>query len=427
MKRLSVVLLAGAALLLITAGTLVIFRESLANWWLERRLAASLSKSLDATVLLDGVHWNSTDGLRVDAARASGPGLAVESAALHGVHVNAGWKTLLDPIASTLHVKVHEALLEGRDTGHPPTPRSQRPASPTPEMDMMVDRFSFHAGGEPARSLDGVSLRAQHSGDIWSFAGQGGTVTVTGFPPFSLSRFSATHREGAWEVHSFALENDRGGALAGSAQQDGGTWTGEFSWQDLDSTSLLPAPLAIVFRGKLSGDAKLDKGVLEGRMKVEGAEFTSAALFAKLAGALMQENLEKVPWSTFRFEFRRSHDGRIEFSNLVAVSPKGLALRGGGHYAPDSLSVKLDLGVRREGRPWLAALRPVLFTHENDGYLWTKVDVGGTPEKPTEDLTARIASAVTALPVTGSIEAASEVPSTAVEAVGGLIDSLLGR
>ena len=59
-------------------------------------------------------------------------------------------------------------------------------------------------------------------------------------------------------------------------------------------------------------------------------------------------------------------------------------MSGSGIYNKDSIRADLQLGVLRHGRPWLVAFMPVLFRNEHDGYLWTSVRVGGTPEAPVE-------------------------------------------
>ena len=123
----------------------------------------------------------------------------------------------------------------------------------------------------------------------------------------------------------------------------------------------------------------------------------------------------------------READGAVAFSNLEAVSPKGLRVRGSGRIAAESLAADLDLGVRREGRPWLVAFVPVLFRAETDGYFWLKVRVGGTPSAPTEDLTTRVVAALAVAPAAGAAGAAAEIPGAAVEAAGSLLNTLMGR
>jgi hypothetical protein len=100
-------------------------------------------------------------------------------------------------------------------------------------------------------------------------------------------------------------------------------------------------------------------------------------------------------------------------------------VRGDGYYAPDSLGADLQVGIRREGRPYLGAFVPVLFSHERDGYYWTPLKISGTPSQPKENLTSRIITAMAVVPTAGAAEAAVEVPAAATEAVGNLLRGLL--
>ena len=87
----------------------------------------------------------------------------------------------------------------------------------------------------------------------------------------------------------------------------------------------------------------------------------------------------------------------------------------------------LQVGVRAAGRPILGAFVPVLFSHERDGYYWTQVKIGGTPEAPTENLGARLAAAIALAPAAGAAQSAVEIPAAASEAVGGLLRGIMGR
>jgi hypothetical protein len=179
--------------------------------------------------------------------------------------------------------------------------------------------------------------------------------------------------------------------------------------------------------GMASGDGSLARGNFRGQMKIDGGESVQISALSKLAGLFVGENWSTFPWKVFRFRFFRDPAGRVDFSHLAAVSSNGLAVSGEGHYSPTSIGANLELGVRRAGRPWLTAFMPILFRDERDGYLWTPVRVSGTPENPTEDLTARVAAAVAAAPAGIAVDAAAEIPGTAVEAAGNLLDKLFGR
>ena len=102
-------------------------------------------------------------------------------------------------------------------------------------------------------------------------------------------------------------------------------------------------------------------------------------------------------------------------------------MRGGGFYSLQSVGADLQVGVRAAGRPILGAFVPVLFSHERDGYYWTQVKIGGTPEAPTENLGARLAAAIALAPAAGAGQSAVEIPAAASEAVGGLLRGIMGR
>ena len=195
--------------------------------------------------------------------------------------------------------------------------------------------------------------------------------------------------------------------------------------QDLDLAALAPPEVASHLVGTASGDAVLKDGVLRGQMKISGASTKTVGLLVKLASLVDGEDWSDVPWTIFRFDFTRQADGRVEFSNLQALSSKGIAVRGSGHLAPARLGADLQVGIRREGRPYLGAFVPILFSHERDGYYWMAVKVGGTPAAPTENLSTRIVAALAVAPAAGAAESAVQVPAEAVEAVGGALRDLL--
>jgi hypothetical protein len=215
--------------------------------------------------------------------------------------------------------------------------------------------------------------------------------------------------------------------LGGSAAHADGIWAGEFTWQDVGLKAFVPPNVANNIGGVSSGDAVLKGGVLSGKMKLTGASSKEVGLLVKLASMLDHEDWSEVPWQILRFDFQRQADGRVDFSDLQALSPKGIAVRGNGHYAADSLGADLQVGIRGQGRPYFGAFVPLLFSHQRDGYYWTPLKIGGSPSRPEENLTTRVATALAVAPVTGVVEGATEIPGEATEAVGGLLRSLLRR
>jgi hypothetical protein len=421
--------LAMLVLLGVLAGAALLFRESIVNLWIGKKLAGVLSAAVRAEVELEDVAW--TDGtLRAGRGVISGGALPFASLEVSDLRTAVGWDQLFDPLARPLHVETGaaEIVWPGESKRGEDRPKSdQGTRTELPPVDLLVARLTMrHADGK-GWSVRDTAARAVHEKGTWSVSGRGGTAEIFGLPPLELERASATHDGQTWKIGGFAVRDGAGGALAGSATHEKGAWSGEFSWQDVDLARLLPPETAAHVAGKISGEATLQEGVLRGRAKLTGARLAKVPQFVKMASLFAGENWDTITWDVFRFDFVRHPDGRVEFAKLEAVSPQGIALHGAGHYAADSIGADFQLGVARNGRPWLVAFMPVLFRAENSGYLWTPVKVSGTPQAPVEDLSARLAAAVAVVPATTAIEAAAEIPGGAVEAAGGLLRSLLGR
>lgn len=415
---LSLVLLAGAA---------VLGRDAIVSAWINHRLAKMLSAVTGAQVGLHDVVWKN-GVLRAGRGEISGGAMPFESLRIIDARTPADWDRLLDPLGRPLHAEIAEAEMVWRNehagTAGAATGGGRKAA---PAIDLLVGRFTLRPADRDGWALRDTAVRIVREDGAWSFSARGGTAEGPGTAALEVERLSAALDGKTWRIGGFALRDAASGMLAGSAGNASGTWSGEFSWQDVDLARLLPPDVAERFSGKVSGDATLQDGVLRGKAKISGGKLTKLPQFVKMASLFTGENWDEVPWDVFRFDFTRHPDGRVEFENLQAVSPKGIALHGAGRYAPDSLDATLQLGVARQHRPWLVAFMPVIFRAENSGYLWTPVKISGTPQKPAEDLSARLAAAVAVAPAATAVEAAAEIPGAAVDAAGGLLRSLLGR
>ncbi|MEX1010057.1 MAG: hypothetical protein WEC72_01805 [Chthoniobacterales bacterium] len=422
------VLLGSVAFGLLAAGTVFLLRDHLADYWIKQQLAAQLSRALDAEVDLQGVHWKG-GVLQAQRLRMAGEQLPFIRLESRGVRAVVDWRRLLEPAKEPLHVEIAEADLVWRPPGAQGAgaAAADTAAAQFPPLDLLVGKLSFRHNDNHDWSIDNSSVRAVQQGKSWSVSANGGSLTIGAWPALSVERLSAEHRDGKWNIGSFALKDGRDGVIAGSASQAGETWSGEFSWQDLDLAALAPPEMAPHLEGTASGDAVLKGDVLRGQMKISGASTKTVSLLVKLASLVGGEDWSDVPWQIFRFDFTRQSDGRVEFSNLQALSPKGIAVRGSGYYTPAGLGADLQVGIRREGRSYLGAFVPILFSHERDGYYWMPVKVGGTLAAPTENLSTRIVAALTVAPAAGAAESAVQIPGAAVEAVGGALRDLLRR
>lgn len=426
------ILLGIVLLVAVLAGAVLLFHERAVSLWLQHRLSTALGETWDAEVVLEEIAWR--DGvLHVRRGHLTGGSLPFERITATGLRAPLPWQRLWEPGEERLAIEADTVDLILSPAEHPATPavrQMQSPATngnPQPALDLLASRVSILPPGGEGWSVADSSMHAVQEDRGWSIAIRGGTVNAPGLPTLMLERASAAQRDGAWEISAFAARSETGGALAGSGTQDETGWSGEVSWQDLDLAAALGPDSAGQFTGQFSGTAALKDGILRGQARVTDGVFHKVPFFVRTASLFAGENWNTIPWDVFRFNFTRHPDGRMDFDDLQALSPLGIAVRGDGHYASDSVGAELQLGLRREGRPWITAFMPVIFRGENAGYLWTKVNVRGTPEKPIEDLTPRLAAAVAAAPVAGAIEAAAEVPASAVDSAGQLLRGLFGR
>lgn len=414
-----------------TGGAAYWMREDIVSWWLQRKLAGQLSQITGANVETEGVRYR--DGvLSAGRCRVSGGNTPFAVLEIKDAKVPIDWQRIKNPAGEPLRLEAAAVDLVWRDTprtgeAEESPLRAKQPDFDLPVVEMNVGAFSFRHEDSVRWSVTDSAARGKFDASAWSFSGRGGTLHAPGWPDLFLESLEGEHRAKETIIRSFALGESKGGGVEGSARSISGEWSGEFRWQNVGLDLVLPESATKHFSARSSGDAKLTGATLAGQMQLEGAEARNLPALVRLASIFTGEDYGTVPWKSARFDFRRDAQGAVRITNLTAVSPKGLAIRGSGVYAEDNLAADLQLGIQREGRPWLVAFMPVLFRTEEEGYMWTPVKVGGTPQAPTEDLTPRVVAALAAAPATQAVESAVEIPATAVEAAGNLLRGLLGR
>lgn len=419
---------AALGLIALLAAGLFFGREAVVSAWLGHRLASALAAATGGNIELREVSWR--DGvLRIGQAEWSGGPRMPGPWRATDLRASVGWPQLFDPLDQPLEIAIAEAEVVWPSDGEPGTGPAVSADRETalPPIDLLVGKCRLRFVDQKGWTIDGSQVRAVQKEGTWSLAAKGGSLALEGRPALQIERLTADNTNGAWTIGSFALKDSGNGVVAGSASHTSGVWSAEFSWQDLDLATLLTPEFAGHLGGQAAGDAVFKDGTLSGQMKIEGGESQAIGLFAKLASLIDKEEWNRIPWQIFRCKFIRRADGRTEFSDLQALSPKGLAVRGGGFYSLQSVGADLQVGVRAAGRPILGAFVPVLFSHERDGYYWTQVKIGGTPEAPTENLGARLAAAIALAPAAGAAQSAVEIPAAASEAVGGLLRGIMGR
>jgi hypothetical protein len=351
---------------------------------------------------------------------------------IRDARVPIDWERIKNPEGEPLRLEAASVDLVWRDANasgpqRGPLSNAEKSGITMPVVEMAAERFSYRHEDAAGWRIEDSDVRGKYDAGEWSFSGRGGMLHAPGWPPLGIDRLEGEHRAGETIIERFALNGPKGGFVEGSAKGVEGQWSGDFRWKDVAMDLLLPEGTAKHFTARSSGSGRLSDATFRGQMELAGAEARNLPVLVKLASIFTGENYDHVAWETARFDFIRDARGAVLIENLTAGSSKGLSLQGSGAFAQDHLSADLQLGLKRDGRPWLVAFMPILFRSEKDGYLWTPVKVGGTPQAPTEDLTTRVVAALAVAPATQAVETAVEVPAAAVEAAGNLLRGLLGR
>lgn len=411
-------------------GAAYVMREEIINWWLQRQLAVQLSKISGADVRLEHVRYR--DGLlSAGRCRVTGGDMAFERLEIADIKVPIDWERIKHPAGEPLRLEASSVDLVWRNAPGNRSDgfaaRAEQDGVKLPVLEMSVGKFSYRREDSSGWRIADTAVRGKFDAGVWSFSGEGGTLHAPGWPEMSIGSLAGQHRPDETLIEHFAVSGPKGGAVEGSAKAVSGRWSGDFRWTNIGMDLMLPEGAMKHFFARSSGKAHLAEGTFRGQMELQEAEARNLPALVKLASIFTGEDYRTVAWETARFDFIRDARGAVLIENLTAVSSKGLFLRGSGAFAQDHLSADLELGLKREGRPWLVAFMPVLFRTEEDGYLWTPVKVGGTPQTPTEDLTTRVVAALAVAPVKEAVDTAVEAPATAVEAAGNLLRGLFGR
>lgn len=414
-----------------TAGAAYYMREQIINWWLQRQLAAQLAKISGADVKTEQVRYR--DGvLSAGLCRVSGGSIPFSSLEIRDARVPIDWERIKNPSGEPLRLEAASVDLiwgnanaSGPERG--PLINAEKSGIAMPVVEMAVGRFSYRHENSAGWRIADCDVRGKYDAGTWSFSGRGGMLHAPGWPPLGIEGLAGEHRARETTIERFALNGPKGGFVEGSARGIEGRWSGDFRWKDVAMELVLPEGATKHFTARSSGSGRLADETFRGQMELSGAEARNLPTLVKLASIFTGENYDNVAWETARFDFIRDARGAVLIENLNAVSSKGLSVKGSGAFAESHLSADLQLGLKREGRPWLVAFMPILFRSERDGYLWTPVKVGGTPTAPTEDLTTRVVAALAVAPAKEAVDTAVEVPATAVEAAGNLLRGLLGR
>lgn len=405
-------------------------------------VAAKTGQTLKADAEYQPLDWTGSSVFSQSLTARGESGTPIESLDAEQVRANVDWKAVfhgawrverIDIVR--LDMKIRSEGQQVATSGEPgPTPEPQPPRRgilPTRfELDR-VDVQSANVAIGAVASIRGAALKIQPEGSGWVFDGSGGKLDLAARQPLEIGSFRVRLQQGVVYLTDSEFRLGANGNLKAWGEVGGpeAPYDVNLDWQNVDSADVLDAAWKDRVSGMLSGKARslaragqpplttgnflLTDGLLKGLpVQKEIAQFTHSPQF------------ERMPLQQVSGDF--TYDGATTTVRNFAAESQGL-LRLEGDFrigGNGSLEGDFRVGVTSQSLQWLPGSQEKVFTAAENGYLWTRVKIGGSLQTPTEDLSARLAKAMGEQMIDTGVELIKGTPSNAVDAVQKAVDIL---
>ncbi len=284
------------------------------------------------------------------------------------------------------------------------------------------------AGG----GLRGTALELQPHEGGWQIAGQGGRLEYAKLPPLDVAQIQLRYRAPSLFVNSAEFRQVSGG----TAQV-----IGEINFErqlDLRAT-LIHIDLApylsddwrVRLKGALSGEVTVRSALplaggpkIAGSLKMSQGELTALPVLDQIAAFTRTQQFRRINLSNASGDFVQEGP-RLSVKKFVAESEGLIRIEGAFFIENDRIDGDFLVGVTPASLQWLPGSQGKVFTESRSGYVWAPMRLTGPVNKPTEDLTARLAAAAGNAVIEGAQNAAGEAIKTGKDAVKSALDLLL--
>ena len=391
----------------------------------------------DATVAAAPIHWTSEGvhgkSLRVEGVRGS----TATRLEANDVKASIDWQQLLSGTWSVQEISVGSLAATFKDAGESLaaiSTQSPAPAStpwllallPT-QLDlgpMHVQRASLEFGRV---SITDTRLTVERAEDCWTISGTGGSFAAAPWQPLEIDSFGGTYANKQFILNESILRTRHGGRVEMSGRWPEGI---DLKGSAIPLEALVDSTWQHSVSGIVSGTATITNSGATGSVAISNGIVKASGLVAELATLAGLRDLMKIPVTYATGDFQFQH-GSWEWKNIVVESEGLLRVEGTVAISKDRrLNGTLRLGLADSALARLPGARELVFKEPGNGYAWTPVKLGGTLDKPTEDLSPRLAVAAGGALLESVVPAMNNVPDKTRESVNEAINTLfniLGR
>ncbi len=408
-----------------------------------RLVTAKAGEALRADADCQPLDWSGSSVFSGALTARGEPGAPLETLDAEQVRANVDWRAIFDGAWRIDHmdivrldVKVRTdrrraatATEPGPGPDAPPPPRSFIPHR------FVLDRISVQDANADLGAfgrLRNVPLTVQPEGNGWIFDGRGGKVELPARPSLAIDSFRVRLQQNVVYLTDAALRLGAGGTVAASGEVGGsrGPYDLHFEWRNVAAADVLDATWRSRVGGTVSGSA--DRLGRAGRSPLTTGKFFLAdgtleglPVQKQIANFTRSPQFERMPLREVSGDFTID-DATTTVRNFVLESPGLLRIEGGCRIGADgALRGSFRVGVTSQSLQWLPGSQEKVFVTGGAGYLWTDIEVGGTLEQPTENLSGRLARALGERAVDTGVDLIEKAPDHAADAVDKALDILL--
>ncbi len=263
------------------------------------------------------------------------------------------------------------------------------------------DLFIELPEGKVIQLLD-TRLEMRPDGDESTFEARGGTLRTPVLPDLKLRTARCRTTASGLRLTGADLTFPSGGTvrMEGMFPSDSPGSSLRGTWEKVPVHALFPA-----LEGKVSGtfrgscDATWDGNGIHsviGSMQAEDVTLSNLSQLAQIADFTGMEQFRSLPLQQVRGTYER-HLDETRWTGIVLESQGLLKLTGEATVKGNgALTGTFRLGLTTAIVRTIPMAEQLLGANESEGFLWIPLSVGGTLDHPTDDLSPRLMTAITA-------------------------------
>ncbi|MEY2600223.1 MAG: hypothetical protein RLZZ142_2482 [Verrucomicrobiota bacterium] len=275
-----------------------------------------------------------------------------------------------------------------------------------------------------------LRVNATHTAPNWDVLAESGEVQIPSLPALDVATAKLSLAPDRCFIRSARLLLRTGGELTLSGDHSPAQTRIHTQFQNVPIESFLTGWWQSRLRGQLEGvlDFVRESGASPSRqisatLRLKGGRLEALPVLAQLDTFLGNPRFRQVPLKNASASIRSTPE-RTEVRNLDLDGDGLIRITGSLDITGRKLEGQLQLGISPSLIQWLPGGGAPIFSETRDGYAWTPLKLSGTLDAPSEDLSTRLAGALTK-PVTDVLnKVLPNVPPAVPEAAKGLLDTL---